>query len=59
MSALRRAVGGALTVADDGVTRRIATPGGEAVAEVTRAPDGTLRFRNLLHGYAYELKSIQ
>ncbi|MGN0846920.1 MAG: DUF3261 domain-containing protein [Kiritimatiellia bacterium] len=56
---LRRAVGAALTVAEDGATRRIATPTGEGVAEVTRAADGTLRFRNLLHGYAYELKTIQ
>ncbi len=57
--ALRRAVGAALRVDDDGTTRRILTPAGEGVAEVVRAADGTCRFRSLLHGYEYTLKKIQ
>jgi len=56
---LRRAVGSSLCVTDDGVTRRVATPSGTVVAELVRSADGTRRYRNLLHGYAYELKTIQ
>lgn len=55
---LRRAVGTALTIDDDGTARRIFAPSGEPVAEVLRRPDGTIRFRSLLHGYSYTLKQI-
>lgn len=55
---LRRAVGTALTIDDDGAARRIFTPSGEPVAEVLRRADGTIQFRNLLHGYSYTLKQI-
>jgi len=56
---LRRAVGRSLRVTDDGETRRVATPSGAPVAELVRSADGTRRYRNLLHGYEYELKTIQ
>lgn len=56
---LKRAVAPALRVADDGGTRRIETTSGEGVAEVVRNADGTRTFKNLLHGYTYELKSVQ
>ncbi len=56
---LRRAVGSALRVEDDGMTRRITTPTGEGVAEVVRNADGTCRFKSLLHGYEYTLKKVQ
>lgn len=55
---LRRVAGTALRIEDDGTTRRIATAAGEPVAELTRAADGTRRFRNLLHGYEYQIKDI-
>ena len=55
---LRRAVGTALTIDDDGAARRIFTPSGEPVAEVLRRADGTIQFRNLLHGYSYTLKQV-
>lgn len=57
--ALKRAVSPALRVVDDGITRRIETSAGEGVAEVVRNASGTQTFRNLLHGYQYELKSVQ
>ena len=57
-AARRRAGGTALTIDDDGAARRIFTPSGEPVAEVLRQPDGTIRFRNLLHGYSYTLKQV-
>lgn len=56
---LRRAVSPALRVVDDGVRRRIETSAGEGVAEVVRTASGTKTFKNLLHGYQYELKNIQ
>ena len=56
---LRRAVSPALRVVDDGVRRRIETSAGEGVAEVVRTASGTQTFKNLLHGYQYELKNIQ
>ncbi len=59
VATLRRVVGSALRVEDDGTTRRIATPAGEGVAEVVRNADGTCRFKNLLHGYEYTLKKVQ
>ena len=55
---LRRAVGTVLTIDDDGAARRIFTPSGEPVAEVLRRADGTIQFRNLLHGYSYTLKQV-
>ncbi len=55
---LRRAAGDALRIDDDGTTRRIRTAAGDAVAEITRRPDGLVVFRSLLHGYAYEIKTI-
>lgn len=56
---LRRVVGRALRVEDDGTTRRIAAPDGEALAEVVRRGGGCISFRNLVHGYEYELRDIQ
>lgn len=56
---LRHAVGSALHVADDGTTRRISSPRGEPLAEVVRRADGLISFRNLVHGYQYELRTIQ
>lgn len=56
---LRRAVGSALQVEDDGTVRRVKTSAGEDVAEVIRNADGTQTFKNLLHGYRYELKTVQ
>ena len=57
-STLRRALGPALRVDDDGSVRRIfasETP----VADLAANPDGTRTFRNLVHGYTYTLKTVQ
>lgn len=56
--ALRRAAGTALRIEDDGVTRRVSTAAGKPVADVARQADGTVVFRNLLHGYSYALKTV-
>ena len=55
---LRRAVAPALSVEDDGTVRRILA-GKTPVADLTRNPDGTTTFRNLVHGYTYTLKTVQ
>ena len=55
---LRRAVAPALAVEDDGTVRRILA-GKTPVADLTRNPDGTTTFRNLVHGYTYTLKTVQ
>ena len=55
---LRRALGPTLRVEDDGATRRIFA-GATPVADLARRPDGTLFFRNLVHGYEYTLKTLQ
>lgn len=55
---LRRVVGGALRVDDDGATRRISSPGGEPLAEVVRRNGEEVTFRNPVHGYTYELKTL-
>lgn len=54
---LRRAVAPTLQVEDDGHTRRIKA-GDNAVAEITRNPNGDIGFRNLRHGYSYTLRPI-
>jgi hypothetical protein len=55
---LRRALGPALRVEDDGTTRRIFA-GATPVADLVTNPDATRTFRNLVHGYEYTIKTIQ
>ena len=55
---LRRAVAPTLAVEDNGTVRRILA-GKTPVADLTRNPDGTMTFRNLVHGYTYTLKTVQ
>ena len=55
---LRRALGPALRVEDDGATRRIFA-GATPVADLVTNPDATRTFRNLVHGYEYTIKTVQ
>ena len=55
---LRRALGPALRVEDDGTTRRIFA-GATPVADLVTNPDATRTFRNLVHGYEYTIKTVQ
>ncbi len=55
VGALRGVCGGSLDVSDDGVHRRISLPGGRLVAEIERLADGSVSFRNHLHGYEYTI----
>ena len=54
---LRRAVAPALSVEDDGTTRRIKA-GGTLVAEIVRRANGDVDFRNLRYGYSYTLRPV-
>lgn len=56
--ALRRALAPTHRVEESGATRRILTAAGTVVSEVERKGDGTVAFRNLEHGYSYNLKTI-
>lgn len=55
---LRRVLGPALRVEDDGTTRRIFA-GATPVAELASNPDATRTFHNLVHGYEYTIKTVQ
>lgn len=52
---LQRVLAPKLTVSDDGVTRRISA-GERTVAELVRAEEGRMTFRNFVRDYTYELK---
>ena len=54
---LRRAVAPALSVEDDGTTRRIKA-GDTLVADVVRRTNGDVDFRNLRYGYSYTLRPV-
>ena len=54
---LRRAVAPALSVEDDGTTRRIKA-GDTLVADVVRRPNGDVDFRNVRYGYSYTLRTV-
>lgn len=52
--ALRHALAPAFTVSDDGTTRRIST-GETLLAELVRAENGRMTFRNDARGYTYDI----
>ena len=54
---LRSAVAPALSVEDDGTTRRIKA-GDTLVADVVRRTNGDVDFRNLRYGYSYTLRPV-
>ena len=54
---LRRAVAPALSVEDDGTTRRIKS-GDTLVADLVRRPNGDVDFRNVRYGYSYTLRTV-
>ena len=54
---LRRAVAPALSVEDDGTTRRIKS-GDTLVADVVRRANGDVDFRNVRYGYSYTLRNV-
>ena len=54
---LRRAVAPALSVEDDGTTRRIKS-GDALVAEVVRHANSDVDFRNVRYGYSYTLRTV-
>lgn len=54
---LRRALGAGATVADDGRVRRVSSADGAPIAELSRSGDGSLRYRNLVYGYDYSIRS--
>ena len=54
---LRRAVAPALSVEDDGTTRRVVA-GHDPVAEIVRHTNGDIDFKNLRHGYSYTLRPV-
>ncbi|MGN0853165.1 MAG: DUF3261 domain-containing protein [Kiritimatiellia bacterium] len=57
VGSLRRACDGGLEVFDDGRVRRIALKGGRPLAELTRGADGVWRYRNLVYGYGYAIRT--
>lgn len=55
---LRRALGAGAAVSDDGRVRRVSSADGAPIAELARSEDGSLRYRNLVYGYDYAIRSI-